>query len=105
MTSAKHIFLTNQENPIPAWLENTLLCMVLGLLVLRATMIETPLVDQPRTPLRLSAENITLLISTVLLFCMGVWFLAAVLRGRFRWYKTGFGMMVGVFVVAGVLNI
>ena len=40
MTSAK------DTSPAIRWLDNTLLCIVLGLIVLRVTVIETPLIDQ-----------------------------------------------------------
>jgi tetratricopeptide (TPR) repeat protein len=76
----------------------------MGLIVLRSTVIETPLVDQAQTRWMLSSENVTLFVSTVLLACMGVWLLVSIFRGQFCWRKTGFGMAVGVFIMAGLLS-
>jgi len=104
MTTARRTEWTLQSYQVPPWLENSLLCVVMGLIVLRSTLIEAPLVDQIQARLMLNSENISLLISTVLLACLGVWFLAAVVGGQFRWHKTGFGIAVGVFVVAGLLS-
>ncbi len=97
MTSAK------DTSPAMRWLENTLLYILLGLIVLRTTIIETPHIDQFQTRLFLSSEIVSLLISSVLLVCIGLWFLVSFLRGQFRWRKTGFGIAVGVFVFAGIL--
>lgn len=103
MTAAKHITPT-EKSPVPVWLENTLLCIVLGLIVLRSMVIETPLIDQFQTRLMLSSEVVSLLISTALLVCIGLWLLVSILCGRFRWRKTGFGIAVGIFILAGVLS-
>jgi len=103
MTAAKRTEPTLKSRQVPQWLENSLLCVVMGLIVLRSTIIETPLVDQVQTRLTLGSENITLLLSTVLLICIGVWLLAGILCGRFRWRKTGFGPAVGVFIAAGII--
>ncbi|MHC4237861.1 MAG: hypothetical protein ACYSSM_06415, partial [Planctomycetota bacterium] len=86
------------------WLDNTLLCIVLGLTVLRTTIIEAPLVEQFQTRLMISSEVVSLLISTILLACLGLWLFAAVVSGRLRWRKTGFGVAACVFILAGVLS-
>ena len=91
-------------SPVPRWLENTLLCIVLGLIVLRAMIIESPHIDQPQTRMFLSSEIVSLLISTVLLVCVGLWLFVSILCNRFRWRKTGFGIAVCVFIFAGVLS-
>ncbi|MHC5185556.1 MAG: O-antigen ligase family protein [Planctomycetota bacterium] len=103
MIAAKGI-ASKEKLPLPAWLENTLLCIVLGLIVLRAMIIESPHIDQPQTRLFLSSEIVSLLTSTVLLACVGLWLFVSILCNRFRWRKTGFGIAVGVFVFAGVLS-
>ena len=91
-------------SPVPRWLENTLLCIVLGLIVLRAMIIESPHIDQPQTRMFLSSEIVSLLISTVLLVCVGLWLFVSILCNRFRWRKTGFGIAVCVFIFAGVVS-
>lgn len=93
-----------ETSPAMRWLENTLLCVVLGLIILRTTVIETPLIDQFQTRLLLSSEVVSLLISTTLLACIGLWLLVSILCGQFRWRKTGFGIAVGLFIFAGVLS-
>ena len=98
MTSAK------DTSPAMRWLENTLLCILLGLIVLRTTVIETPHIDQLQTRLFLSSEIVSLLISLIFLACIGSWFLVSLLRGQLRWRKTGFGLAVGVFIFAGILS-
>ncbi len=98
MTSAR------ETSPVMGWLENTLLCIVLGLIVLRATVIEAPHIDQFQTRLFLSSEIVSLLVSSILLACIGLWFLVSVLRSHLRWRKTGFGIAVGIFIFAGILS-
>ena len=104
MTPAKRTELTRKPVQVPQWLESSLLCVVMGLIVLRSTIIETPLVDQAQTRLMLSPENVTLLVSTALLACIGLWLLAAILCGRLPWRKTGFGPAVCVFIAAGIFS-
>ena len=104
MTAANRTLQAEHSTGVPKWLENSLLCVVMGLIVLRSTIIEAPLIDQPQTRLMLSPENLTLLISTALLVCIGFWFLAAVLGGRLSWRKTVFGPAVAAFIAAGVLS-
>jgi hypothetical protein len=77
---------------------------VLGLIVLRAMIIESPHIDQPQTRMFLSSEIVSLLISTVLLVCVGLWLFVSILCNRFRWRKTGFGIAVCVFIFAGVVS-
>ncbi|MHC5123975.1 MAG: O-antigen ligase family protein [Planctomycetota bacterium] len=103
MIAARDI-ASKEKLPLPAWLDNTLLCIVLGLIVLRAMIIESPHIDQPQTRLFLSSEIVSLLISTVLLACVGLWLFVSILCDRFRWRKTGFGIAVGVFIFAGILS-
>lgn len=98
MTSAK------DTSPAMRWLENMLLCILLGLIVLRTTIIETPHIDQLQTRLFLSSEIVSLLISSLMLACVVVWLLVSALRGQLRWRKTGFGIAVGVFIFAGILS-
>jgi hypothetical protein len=86
------------------WFDSVLLCVVLGLIVLRATVIETPLVDQLQTRLFLSSEVVSLFISTALLVCIGLWLLRSVITNRFYWRPTGFGFAVAVFILAGILS-
>ena len=104
MIAVKKTLLIQQPSPVLAWLESALLCIVLGLIALRTTIIETPLVNQFQTRLMLSSEVVSLLISTTLLVCFALWLLAAVLCGRFCWRKTGFGIAVGLFIFAGILS-
>lgn len=85
------------------WLEKLLLCIVLGLTVLRVTIVETPLIDSPQAGSVLSSENISLLLSTVLLACAAAWLLKAVISGQFNWRRTWFGWGVGLFIAAGVV--
>ena len=90
-------------SPAMRWLENTLLFIVLGLIVLRAMIIESPHIDQPQTRLFLSSEIVSLLTSTMLLACVGLWLFVSILCNRFHWRKTGFGVAVGVFIFAGYI--
>ncbi|MEN8126193.1 MAG: O-antigen ligase family protein [Planctomycetota bacterium] len=91
-------------SPAIRWFDNAVLCIVLGLTVLRAMVIESPLIDQSQTRLFLSSEIVSLLTSIALLACIGLWFLAVILRGQFCWRKTGFGIAVGAFIIAGILS-
>ncbi len=93
------------RSPVLRRLEHILLCVVLGVMVLRLTVIENPHIDQPQTRLLLTAEIISLLASTVLLVCVGLWLLCSIVLNQFRWRKTGFGMAVSVFAAAGVLSV
>ena len=104
MIAVKKTLLIQQPSPVLAWLESAMLCIVLGFIALRTTIIETPLVNQFQTRLMLSSEVVSLLISTTLLVCFALWMLAAVLCGRFCWRKTGFGIAVGLFIFAGILS-
>ncbi len=104
MTRAHSVVKTHEKSAVPQWLENALLCILLGLIVLRTTIIEAPHIDQFQTRLFLSSEIVSLLISSCLLACVGLWFLASALRGQLCWRKTGFGIAVGVFVFAGILS-
>lgn len=104
MTAAKRTESALKSHRVPPWLENSMLCIVLGLIVLRSTVIETPLVDQAQARWMLSSENVTLLISTALLACLGVWLLVSIFRGQLCWRKTGFGIAVAAFIAAGILS-
>jgi len=84
-------------------LENVLLLVVLSVMVLRSTYIENPHIEQIQTQFFLSSEVISLLISTLLLGCFGLWLLAGLLTNHFRWRKTSLGCAVGLFFLAGVL--
>ncbi|HOL31183.1 MAG TPA: O-antigen ligase family protein [Anaerohalosphaeraceae bacterium] len=93
-----------QRPPVLQRLDHILLCVMMGLIVLRAAVIENPHLDQPQTRLMLSAEVVSLLISAVLLVCFAVWLLAAVLFNQFRWRKAGFGPAAALFFLAGLLS-
>lgn len=97
------------ETPIPSpgmlWLESILMCITFGVTVLRLTIVEVPFINQPHIRLFFSAENFSLLLSTVLLACAVLWFLAAILTGRLRWRRTWFGFWVTTYIVAGVITI
>jgi hypothetical protein len=95
---------TAERSPAMRRLEAVLLCIVMGLMVLRATVIENPHIDQPQTRLLLTSEIVSLTASTVLLVCFGLWLLCTLLLNQFHWRKTGFGWAVGVFFLAGVLS-
>ena len=104
MTRSRSVVKTHEKSTVPRWFENALLCVLLGLIVLRATIIETPHIDQFQTRLFLSSEIVSLLISSLLLACAALWLLASLLSGQFRWRKTGFEIAVGVFILAGILS-
>lgn len=85
-------------------LDQFLLCVIMGLIVLRAAVIENPYMDQPQTRLMLSGEIVSLLVSTVGLACFAVWLLTAVVLNQFRWRKTGLGPAAALFFLAGLLS-
>jgi hypothetical protein len=94
----------NRRPPMMRWADDCLLCVLLGFIVLRSTIIETPLISQSQTRLFLSSEIVSLLISSSVLGCMAVWVLISVLRDRLTWRRTGFGIALGVFIIAGILT-
>ena len=85
------------------WLDNTLLCILLGLIILRTMAIEAPHIDQFQTRFFISSKIVSLLVSSSMLVCIGLWFWISLLRGQLRWRKTGFGPAVCVFIIAGIL--
>lgn len=93
------------DKPRIQWFENLLLCIVLGLTVLRLTIIETPHIEKLQSRFMLSSEIVSLLLSTSLLLCVVLWFLITVLSGRLSWRRTWFGIAVVIFVVAGIIAV
>lgn len=83
--------------------EKLLLCVTLGLIVLRLTIVEAPHIDTVQIRPTLSPENISLLLSGCVLLCGGLWFLAAVFSGRLRWRRTSLAPAVGLFIAAGII--
>jgi len=95
MTSAK------DTSSAMRWLENTLLCILLGLIVLRATIIETSHIDQLQTRLFLSSEIVSLLISSILLACIGLWLLVSLYGANSTGAKPDSGSPSGFLFLPG----
>ena len=85
-------------------LESVLLVIVLSLIMLRATYIENPHVDQMEMRTFLSSQVVSLFISSVLLVCFAIWLFVSLCMNQFRWRKTWLGLAVGLFVLAGIIS-
>lgn len=104
MTQQQDSLSTVDKSAANTWLDSGLLCVLLGFVVLRCTMVENPMVDQPQTQLLLSTEVVSLLTSSFILGCIGFWFLVSMMLNRLRWQKTYFAVAVGVFILAGIVS-
>ena len=93
-----------KKSPFWGFFENILLLIVLGLIILRATYIENPHIEQIQTQFYLSSEIVSLFMSTVLLACFAIWLFLSLLMNRLRWRKTSLGAAVGLFILAGVIS-
>lgn len=104
MTRFKQAKLTPGKSNTSLWIDSIVLCVLLGFIVLRATIIENPLINQLQSQHVLGFEGASLLMSSFLLVCMALWFLLSVFSNRFVWRRTGFGIAVGVFIIAGIIS-
>jgi hypothetical protein len=68
-------------------LETALLAVVCGITALRATTIEAPHIDQSTSAGGIDSQLVSLLFSTVLLACFGVWVLRLLTQKQFVWRK------------------
>jgi hypothetical protein len=91
------------QSPLTAFFENALLTVTLSLLVLRATYIENPHVEQIQTRFFLTSEIVSLYMSTALLGCFALWLAVSALQGRLRWRRTYLGAGVSLFLAAGII--
>ncbi len=87
-------------SPFLKALENVLLVIVTGLMVFRATYIETPHIEQIQTPFYLTSEIVSLLLSSALLLCVALWLTVVLCTNQFRWRRTWMGAGVCLFLTA-----
>lgn len=82
--------------------EQVLLLVVLGLMVLRATYIENPQIEQIQTQFYLSSEIVSLFMSTILLGCFGLWLFVSIVTNHFYRRPTSLGVAAALFAAAGI---
>jgi O-antigen ligase len=85
-------------------LETALLAVVCGITALRATTIEAPHIEQRLSDAGMDSQLVSLLFSTILLACFGVWVLKLLTQKQFVWRKAWFGIATSVFIAGGLLT-
>ncbi len=94
----------NEKPTALKFLDYVLLLIVLSMIALRATYIESPHIEQMHTQFFITSEIISLILSTVLLACFAVWLLVSFATGQLRWRKTYLGIPAALFVGAGMIS-